>query len=170
VAVQALLQEYLSRRESPIHNPASDPFPIPGYILPWEQKAPSTGPPNGLEVSTFPPACPGKLQWVDDVQPPQPGTAVLLPLRALLPHVLMSLYGDPDILAGGGFGVPEWVSRSAEFVTEHEDRMACLVCSLTPTASPETTTHFKFRLLWCQSTIKPSHNPAMSAVQRADEE
>lgn len=113
VSVQALLQEYLSRPgskeqgggdqlldysnshglKSPICNPSSQhPFPVPGYVLSNEG-----------------------VQPVHSVQPPEPGTTVLVPLHGLLPHVVMSLYGDAELLVNGMFGVPQWVSSCAEF-------------------------------------------------------
>lgn len=144
VSVQALLQEYLSRSSSPISNPANDPpFPIFGYIH-SRADPPSASNTNSLDASSFPqsdlPECSKqKLQWVAEVQPPKPGTTVLLPLRVLLPHVLMSLYGDAELLASGGFGVPEWVSRGAEFVTAEDPRLDGLVCpSLSPVSLKST--------------------------------
>jgi hypothetical protein len=132
VSVQALLQVYLSRASSPIRKPASEaPFPVPGYILSHGDRPPSVPPIDAQSParSQVPPeGSNSKLQWVSELAAPKQGTQAVIPLRALLPHVLMSLFGAPELLASG-FGMPPWISRSAAFKPTDTGILYALVCS-----------------------------------------
>jgi hypothetical protein len=132
VSVQALLQVYLSRASSPIRKPASEaPFPVPGYILSHGDRPPSIPPIDAQNLARSQEPLEGSkptLQRVRELAAPTQGTQAVIPLRALLPHVLMSLFGAPELLASG-FGVPAWISGSAAFVPTDTGILDALVRS-----------------------------------------